>query len=623
MTYNVMHTMQVSSVRTPHPGEVLRREFLDAYGLSANRLALELRVPATRIGDILNGRRSITADTALRLARYFGTSAEYWMQLQSDYDLATAAQKLKDAIEREVIPHPEREAGAIVSRETPVIARAAGKGASQNVSRETLLTEPQPPAHDFAPTSDIGMTSQPGLDPIDQLLAAALPEGSLYAVGGRVRDEVRASIEGSEPATKDLDYVVTGVPLEELRHRLEAIGRVDAVGAAFAILKLTAGGRTVDIALPRRERSTGHGHREFSVQSGPEIPLDEDLARRDFRMNMMARAIPSGRLVDPFGGEADIRARRIDILTSKTFEEDPLRMLRAAQFAARLEYAVTPATRAAMTDAAALVQTVSAERVSDELTKLLVKARRPSVGLELLRETGVLAYLWPELVEGFGVEQNEWHAYDVWNHSLATLDATPPGDLVLRLSALLHDVAKPRTKDGPHFYGHEIVGAGMAGEMLGRFRFSNDVVERTSHLVRQHMFAADPAMKDATVRRFIRRIGASNIEHLFALRAADVAGSGLPKRGEHNERFLERVRAELARKPPFAVADLAIGGDAVIAALIARGDAAPGFRGDARVGEALRWLFEQVTDAPERNEPISLQRLLERYLDVRARDASA
>jgi tRNA nucleotidyltransferase/poly(A) polymerase len=451
---------------------------------------------------------------------------------------------------------------------------------------------------------------------LDSKLASVLPPGSLYAVGGRVRDEVRAVLEGAEPEAKDLDYVVTRVPIEELQARLAPLGRLDVVGAAFAVIKLTVDGVTVDIALPRRERSLGHGHRDFEVQSGPDIPLAEDLARRDFRMNMLARALPAGDLIDPHGGEADIRAKRIDILTPRTFEEDPLRMLRAAQFAARFEYAPTAETRTAMQAAAPLVQTVSAERVYDELAKLFTKARRPSIGLELLRETGVLRYLWPELLEGVGVEQNEWHAYDVWNHSMRTLDATPPGDLVLRLAALFHDVAKPRTKEGPHFYRHEIVGSELVESMLERFRFPSDVVKATAHLVRSHMFSADPEMKDATLRRFIRRIGVNNIEHLFDLRAADVAGSGLPKRGDHNERFLQRVREEIARKPAFSVADLHVGGDDVIAALVARGEAPPDFRGDERVGTALRWLFEQVTDVPERNERISLLQLLNEYLDT-------
>jgi tRNA nucleotidyltransferase (CCA-adding enzyme) len=458
---------------------------------------------------------------------------------------------------------------------------------------------------------------------MDEKLAAVLPEGSLFAVGGRVRDEVRAAADGRVCATKDFDYVVTGVPIEELRGRLEQLGRVDVVGAAFAVLKLSVSGETIDVALPRRERSLGHGHRDFDVQSGPDIPLAEDLARRDFRMNMLAKAVPAGNLIDPYGGEADIRARRIDILTPRSFEEDPLRMLRAAGFAARFEYTLTESTRSAMRAAAPLVRTVSMERVYDELSKLITKAARPSIGLRLLHETGVLAYIWPELLEGVGVEQNEWHAYDVWEHALHALDAAPAGNLVVRLAALLHDVGKPRTKEGAHFYRHEIVGAEMTETMLERLRFPGDVTEATSHLVRHHMFVADPELKDASVRRFIRRIGLSNIERMFELRAADIVGSGLPKRGDRNERFARRVFDEIARKPAFSLADLCVDGNDVVDALVRRAFAPAGFRGDERVGAALQWLFEQVTDEPERNERNALLQLLDAYLDAQTPHANA
>ncbi|MDP9018698.1 MAG: HD domain-containing protein [Candidatus Eremiobacteraeota bacterium] len=449
---------------------------------------------------------------------------------------------------------------------------------------------------------------------MDSRLAAVLPAGSLFAVGGRVRDELRQLVEGVHIEHKDLDYVVTGISLADLQRLLTPIGRVDLVGASFAVIKFTAGGITADVALPRRERSVGVGHRDFEVESGAEIALEDDLGRRDFRMNMLARALPGGELVDPFGGEADIRARRVDLLTPKAFEEDPLRLLRAAQFAARFGYQVTELTRTEMAAAAPLVKTVSAERVADELSKLLERAPKPSVGLELLRETGVLACLWPELIEGVGVDQNEWHAHDVYRHTLATVDATPPGDLVLRLAALLHDVGKPRTKDGPHFYRHEHVGHDLVREMLGRFRFSNEIVDSVAHLVRQHMYNSDADMTDAAIRRFIRRVGLEHLERQFALRNADVVGSGLPKRGDHNERFAERVRAEIERQPAFSLKDLQLTGADVVQAMIASGAAPAGFRGDARVGTALEWLFEQVTDQPDLNEPNTLRGLLSQFL---------
>lgn len=423
-----------------------------------------------------------------------------------------------------------------------------------------------------------------------------------------------AEILGRALEHKDSDYVVVGLPLDVVRSRLEAIGDVDLVGASFAVFKLRAQGLTVDVALARRERSTGTAHRDFVVESGPDVTLEEDLGRRDFRMNMLARALDGGRLVDPYGGVADIRARRIDIVAERSFVEDPLRMLRGAQFAARFEFGLTPRALAAMSEAAPLVRDVSPERVADELTKLLTRATRPSIGFELLRQTGVLAHIWPELVEGYGVEQNEWHAYDVWRHNLTTLEAAR-GDLTERLAALLHDVGKPRTKAGPTFYRHEIVGEELAREMLARLRFPNQVIEDVAALVRHHMYQTGPELTPAAIRRFVHRVGPDRLDRLFALRAADVAGSGLLKRGDQNERFAQRVHALLAERPPLGVKDLCIGGHEVIALLIRRGRAREGYRGGPEVGALLRYLLEQVLEEPARNTPEVLAELAERALE--------
>ena len=449
------------------------------------------------------------------------------------------------------------------------------------------------------------------LHPIDRLLADALPPGTLFSVGGRVRDELRLGA-ASEP--KDFDYVVTGLSFAEIEDRLRALGRIDLVGESFAVLKLTLHGESVDIAPPRRERSTGVGHRAFDIESGLGVSLEEDLGRRDFRMNAIARALPGGSLVDPFGGVADIAARRIDIIAPAAFREDPLRMLRAAQFAARFDFSVSEAARQAMREAAPLAATISGERVMDELQKLLVLAEKPSVGLRLLEETGVLAVLFPEVIEGRGVEQNEWHAFDVLDHNYATLDAAPAGDLVLRLAALLHDVGKPRTKEGPHFYRHEQVGGDLARSLLHRTRFSSEVIDEVEALVRNHMYVADPDLSEPALRRFIRRVGADRLERQFALRHADIVGSGLPKRDDSNERFEARVHAELAKKPPLGVRDLAIDGAEVIEAMRARGLVNAAFRGDKRVGAALALLLEKVTEEPGHNERDSLLALLEEYL---------
>jgi putative nucleotidyltransferase with HDIG domain len=457
--------------------------------------------------------------------------------------------------------------------------------------------------------------------PLDDALIAALPPpAEVYAVGGRVRDEFRTRLDGIERPPKDLDYVVTGVPLAALLTALRAVGRVDVVGASFAVLKFRHEAGEADIALPRRERSTGVGHTDFTVEAGPEVPLAEDLRRRDFRMNMIARRLADDEIVDPYGGVADVRAGRVDIVAEQTFEEDPLRMLRAAQFAARFGYTLSERTAAAMRASAALVSTVSAERIGEEFGKLL-GAPTPSVGIELLRVTGVLGEIWPELLEGIGVDQNDWHAYDVYRHNLATLDAAPPGDPALRLAALLHDVGKPRTAAprpdgrGNTFYQHEHVGAEMVPAMLARLRLPNETVETVAHLVRQHMYSADPEAQDKTLRRFVRRIGAEHPTRLFALRWADIEGSGLPKRDDSNERFEARIAEVIAAAPPFSVRDLAINGTEIVALFERKGLVEPGFRGDPRVGDVLRALFEEVTDDPSRNEAGLLVERAERYID--------
>ncbi len=458
---------------------------------------------------------------------------------------------------------------------------------------------------------------------LDARLARVFGVDALFAVGGSVRDDLRVELGQSTQPAKDRDYVVVGLELDEVIARLRTIGRVDIVGASFAVLKFRSDDGDADVALPRLERSTGAGHRDFAVESGPDVSLADDLGRRDFRMNMIARRIADDALIDPHGGVADVTARRIDLVRPQAFEEDPLRMLRAAQFAARFDYSLTPATGAAMTASAPLVTSVSAERIGEELGKLLALAPQPSVGLEILREHGLLALVWPEVLEGVGVDQNEWHAYDVYRHNLVTLDAVPPGDIILRLAALLHDVGKPRTKDGPHFYRHEHVGADLIPAMLERIRLPHDTIATVQHLVRMHMYSNDPEAQPKTIRRFVQRIGVEHLGRLFALRAADIAGSGLPKRDDANERFEARVASIVAEAPPFTVKDLAIGGADVIAALQRRGLVAAGYRGDERVGDALRWLFEQVTDEPSRNQPDLLAALIERYLDAEKPRAAA
>jgi tRNA nucleotidyltransferase/poly(A) polymerase len=453
---------------------------------------------------------------------------------------------------------------------------------------------------------------------LDDLLSRLLPKAGLYAVGGRVRDEVlvengfRAPQAHHQGQTHP-DYLVTGVTLDELVQSLRQAGAAELVGASFGVVKFASGDLAADIALPRRERSTGIHHRDFAVEYDPSIPIEDDLARRDFRMNMMARDIRSGEVIDPFGGRADIEARRLDILADRVFVEDPLRILRGAQFAARFDLTLTPRTATAMREAAPLVATVAPERVAEELVKLLTFAAKPSTGFEILRESGALDVLLPEVMEGWGVEQNEYHKYTVYFHSMKTMDNIAQR-LRLRLAALFHDVGKPRTKDGPHFYRHEMVGQAMTKAALERLRFPFDLVRDVAHLVRHHMFAADDQLTDAAVRRFVRRVGVGAVEPLFALRAADVEASGLPPRDPAQaQRFATRVLEAIAARTPFGIADLAIDGGDIIAIMRELKIVAPDFSGDRRVGDALNHCLEQVLDDPALNDRETLRALVRAF----------
>ena len=454
---------------------------------------------------------------------------------------------------------------------------------------------------------------------LDELLTGLLRTAGIYAVGGRVRDEVLAEC-GFRPlnnaSSQAPDYLVTGMALDDLVQTLKQAGSAELVGASFGVVKFASDSLIADIALPRRERSTGPHHRDFAVDYDPSIPVKDDLARRDFRMNMMARDLRTGVVIDPFGGRADIEAKRLDVLTGNVFVEDPLRILRGAQFAARFDLTVSPRAMTAMREAAHLVSTVAAERVAEELTKLLTLAERPSIGFEVLRESGALATLLPEVMEGWQIEQNEYHRFSVYFHNLKCCDAIAPR-IRLRLAALFHDVGKPRTKDGPHFYRHEFVGESMAREALERIRFPFELIRDVGHLVRHHMYAADDRLTDAAIRRFVRRVGVGAVEPLFALRAADVVASGLPPRDpEQAMRFETRVRDAITARAPFGVADLAVDGGDVIAIMRELKLVGADFGGDRRVGEALNHALEQVLDDPSLNERESLRAIMREFFSA-------
>lgn len=429
-----------------------------------------------------------------------------------------------------------------------------------------------------------------------QVLTALEAAGHLaVVVGGPVRD----LLLGRSPP--DWDVATSATP-----DRVAAVfPETRPTGIRHGTVTVLAHGLAVEVTTFRREG--GYSDRRRPDWVAFTHDLRSDLGRRDFTVNAIA-ADRHGRLYDPFRGAWDLFLGRLRAVgdPGRRFAEDALRMLRAIRLSAQLQLRIDPATRAAIAAHAPSLSAVAAERIRDEFAKAVLSPW-PAYALEMMRETGLLGVFAPELLEGVGVAQNEYHRYSVWEHALVALENTPP-DLGLRLAALLHDIGKPRClSTGPdgrrHFFDHERVGAEMAGALLRRLRFDHDLVARVTGLVRDHMaLHHQPGMGDAAARRLLARLGAERVPDLIRLRIADRIASGTkghaPGHGlEPLLEAFERVRREgLALK----VSDLAIGGDEVMEVT--------GLSPGPAVGAILRRLLDEVLEDPHRNRPDYLRR---------------
>jgi len=401
---------------------------------------------------------------------------------------------------------------------------------------------------------------------------------------------------------------VFGLSAERLEALLAGFGKVDAVGQAFRVYKLSGvEGVTgaLDVALPRRDSKVGPGHRGIGVTGDPSLSVEEAARRRDFTINALLFDSATGELVDPWGGRADLEARRLRAVDSATFGDDPLRALRALQFAARFELQVDEAT--ARLCASMPLRELPAERVFGEIEKLLLKARRPSLGLALAREWGMLETIAPELVPLASTPQDpEWHPEgDVWVHTLQVVDEARallsgleddrPRQLTVMLGALCHDLGKPATtrfEDGRvRSRGHEEAGLPPTTALLDRWnvftRQGYDVRAQVLALVAQHLkpgqlYDDRERVSDGAIRRLARKC---EPDLLYRVARADCVGRR-PGRFEPvaMEWFMERVRAlDVAQRPP---EPLLKGRDLLDLGL------APG----PRVGELLREVYEKQLD---------------------------
>ena len=409
-----------------------------------------------------------------------------------------------------------------------------------------------------------------------------------YVVGGSVRDVFL----GREPY--DWDLTTDALPEQVLELIPDA-----RYENAFGTVAVREG---VEITSFRSDHEYADFRRPHHVEFGDRVEVD--LARRDFTANAIAWGGAPGEepgIVDPYDGRADTERRMLRAVGDPAvrFGEDALRMLRAARLAAVLDFTIEPATLAAMTASAELAAHLSGERIVAELGKLL-DAPRPSIGLRVLAETGVLAAIAPALDAQRGIAQNKIPGEDLWDHVVRSVDAAAAAgrNRTVRWASLVHDIGKPVTAADGHFYGHDVVGADLAGDLLRQWHAPGEIVDDVTHLVRQHMFAYEAAWTDAAVRRFIAKVGPARLDDLFALREADNLGSGVPAEAGALATLRARVAAELAANVVLDLSGLAIRGDDVIREL----GIAPG----PMVGRILDALLERVMNDPGSNRPETL-----------------
>jgi len=448
-----------------------------------------------------------------------------------------------------------------------------------------------------------------------------------YLVGGCVRD----LLIGEKP--KDWDITTNAHPEETQKLFSTFAGATaDKPATVYENEFGTVGVKTrsEDLTLRVVEITTFRTEGTYSDKRHPDEvkfakTIEEDLSRRDFTVNAMAinlkdkisnppaeRAGLKNDIVDPYGGQKDLKNNSIRTVgeAEKRFNEDALRMLRAVRFSAQLGFTIEKETQKAIKKNAALLKYIAEERIRDEFQKLIMTPRSAE-GIFMLQELGLLEYIVPELLEGVGCTQNKHHVYTVFEHNVRALEyATEKKySFEVRLAALLHDVGKPRTKNGngenATFYNHEMVGARIAKDALDRLRFPRDVVQKVRHLIRYHMFYYNVGeVSEAGVRRFIARVGVENIDEILNVREADRVGSKVPKAFPYKLRHL-LFMIDKVRHDPVHPKMLAVKGDEIMQLL--------NIPAGPRIGDMLFVLLEEVLDDPSKNNKEYLEEKVKEF----------
>lgn len=421
-----------------------------------------------------------------------------------------------------------------------------------------------------------------------------------WIVGGCVRDLML------KRQPKDWDITTNATP-EQIQAVFEHTYYTNDFGTVGIVTESPDDTLKVIEATPYRlEGKYSDARRPDSVEFSQK--LEDDLKRRDFTINALAYSPSKGELVDLYEGLKDIKDTVLRAVGEprERFAEDALRLLRAVRIAADLDFSIEPRTKEAMTMTSLQLAKISRERVRDEFVRI-IGSPKPMKALIMAQSMGLLEFIAPELLQGVGIEQNQAHSFDVFEHNLRSLQhaADKRWSFDVRIAALFHDIGKPKTRrwsEDKHdwtFYGHDVVGAKIAEKALTNLRFSREIIDKTKNLVRWHMFFSDPdKVTLSAVRRIIKNVGRENIDHLVQLRICDRIGTGRPKEQPFRLRKYQSM-IEQALRDPISVAMLKVDGKRIMEVTHEK----PG----PRIGWMLHALLEEVLDDPAKNTDIYLE----------------